>query len=136
MREINLSLPLKLKKTQNKMTKLFLLRPNFPDKKLSETDIYFCPDCAMIEGVLSYYPELKQKVEITYVDFEVPRQPIVDLVGEGFQGCPILIIHKDDMTAEDHSMAEFRTSGDYKFLYKNTTIARYLGKKHKVGLPH
>ena len=72
MREINLSLPLKLKKTPNKMTKLFLLRPNFPDKKLSETNIYFCPDCAMIEGVLSYYPELKQKVEITYVDFEVP----------------------------------------------------------------
>lgn len=118
------------------MTKLFLLSPNFPDKNLSETTVYFCPDCAMIEGVLSYYPELKQKVEIIYVDFEVPRQPIVDLVGEGFQGCPILIIHKDDMTEEDHSLAEFRISGDYNFLYKNTTIARYLAKKHNLGLPH
>jgi len=118
------------------MTKLFLLTPNFPDKALSESDLYFCPDCAMIEGVLKYYPKLKEKVEIIYVDFETPRQKIIDLVGKKYQGCPILITHKDEMDEEDLNRNEFMTSGDYYFLYKNTTIAQYFAKKYQVGFPH
>ena len=118
------------------MTKLFLLTPNFPDKKLSESDLYFCPDCAMIEGVLSYYPQLREKVDITYVDFETPRLPIIDLVGKDYQGCPILIIHKGDMDDKDLKENEFRTSGDYYFLYRNTTIAQYFARKYGVAWPH
>ena len=118
------------------MTKLFLLTPNFPDKKLSESDLYFCPDCAMIEGVLKYYPKIKEKIEIIYVEFETPRQEIINLVGKNYQGCPILIIHKNEMEEEDLKMNDFKTSGDYFFLYRNTTIAQYFAKKYQVGFPH
>ena len=90
----------------------------------------------MIEGVLKYYPKLKEKVEIIYVEFETPRQKIIDLVGENYQGCPILITHKDEIEAEDLKRNEFKTSGDYFFLYKNTTIAQYFAKKYQVGFPH
>ena len=118
------------------MIKLFLLSPNLPDKKLSENSLYFCPDCAMVEGVLKYYPGIKEEIDITYVDFERPRQPIVDLVGPNFQGCPILIIHKNDIEKEDMMRNEFKTSGDYYFLYKNSTIAQFFAKKYDVGFPH
>jgi len=90
----------------------------------------------MIEGVLKYYPKLKEKVQITYVDFETPRTEIVKLVGENYQGCPVLIIHKNDIEKEDLEMIEFKTSNDYYFLYKNTTIAQYFARKYEVGFPH
>jgi len=48
------------------MTKLFLLKPNFSDIKLNESEVYYCPHCAMIEGILKYYPFLEEMIEINY----------------------------------------------------------------------
>jgi hypothetical protein len=43
------------------MIQLFLLNPNFIDpKQITREKLYYCPDCAIIEGVLSYYPELRK----------------------------------------------------------------------------
>ena len=72
---------------------LFLLNPNFNDKRLTPLkQAYYCPHCAMIEGILHYYPELRDSVEIVYVDFPRPRNAIIELLGEENQGCPVLLI--------------------------------------------
>jgi Protein of unknown function (DUF3088) len=68
---------------------LFLLRSNLD---VRETTGRYCPDCALIEGVLTYHPALRQALDIRYVDFARPRQAIVDLVGEVEQGCPMLLV--------------------------------------------
>ncbi|MGL5362666.1 MAG: DUF3088 family protein [Bosea sp. (in: a-proteobacteria)] len=68
---------------------LFLLRSNLD---VRETTGRYCPDCAVIEGVLAYHPALRQALDIRYVDFARPRQALVDLVGEGEQGCPMLLV--------------------------------------------
>lgn len=72
---------------------LFLLRPNFTDS-LRDQDgkLYYCPDCALIEGVLSYYPNIRQQIDIRYIDFPHPRREIIELVGDSHQGCPNLIL--------------------------------------------
>lgn len=71
---------------------LFLLRSNL---EVRGTAGRYCPDCALIEGVLVYHPALRQALDIRYVDFARPRQAIVDLVGEGEQGCPMLLVAPD-----------------------------------------
>lgn len=73
------------------MDKLFLLKPGFQDPARDTGKSYYCPPCTLIEGVLSFYPELRQKLEVNYVDFKRPRPAIIELIGEENQSCPTLI---------------------------------------------
>lgn len=101
--------------------KLFLLKADFADAKIGSADAkYFCPDCAYIEGLLSYYPRLRSELDITYVDFKRPRPAIVELIGEANQSCPVLIIDA--------------TNGI--FINDNVEIARYLAENYGIGVIH
>lgn len=100
------------------MEKLFLLKSDFEDKKLNPKRKYFCPQCAIIEGVLAYFPKLKTKIDITYVDFERPRKIIVDLIGEENQSCPVLVLE------------------DGSFINEPTLIMRHLAKKYDISFSH
>ena len=68
--------------------RLFLLKPGFMDQGKGP---YFCPGCAMVEGMLSFYPGLRDKIEVNYIDFPRPRPALVAEIGEENQGCPKLI---------------------------------------------
>lgn len=68
---------------------LFLIAPNSrPDRP----EGWYCPDCAIVEGVLAYYPQLRQAIDVRYVDFPRPRAALVAMVGEAFQDCPCLLL--------------------------------------------
>ncbi|MFA9388764.1 MAG: DUF3088 family protein [Prolixibacteraceae bacterium] len=100
------------------MEKLFLLNPNFQDDTRGAGKSYFCPPCALIEGVLSLYPELRKKLEIHHVDFVRPRPSIIELIGENNQSCPVLI----------------KTDGT--FINDPDLILDYLAKKYGIGYAH
>jgi Protein of unknown function (DUF3088) len=51
---------------------LFLLPPGFAANGQRE----FCPECAELWGVLSWFPALKETLDIVYVGIEHPRAPI------------------------------------------------------------
>jgi hypothetical protein len=72
----------------------------------------------LIEGVLSFYPQLRNELEITYVDFVRPRPAIVELIGEDNQGCPVLILE------------------DGSFLNETDEIIQHLTKNHQIGQAH
>ena len=117
------------------MEKLFLLNPNFQDLKVDGTEqLYYCPHCAMIEGLLKYYPNLKNFIEIIYVDFQRPRKQIIELIGEENQGCPSLVIPKVNSGKVDTSY--FKELGDYLFVNKKELIALYLADKYQIGKLH
>lgn len=117
------------------MEKLFLLNPDFQDVRVDGTaQPYYCPHNAMIEGLLKYYPNLKQKIEIIHIDFPRPRKQLVVLVGEENQGCPNLVISKDNLNGVDTSY--FNENGEYLFINKKELIAQYLADKYGVGKPH
>ena len=100
------------------MEKLFLLKPDFQDIDRSADNNYFCPDCAIIEGLLSYYPRLRNELEVHYVDFVRPRPTIVELIGEANQSCPVLVLE------------------DGRFINKPDDIVRYLTENYQIGQPH
>jgi len=118
------------------MTKLFLLKPNFSDIKLNESEVYYCPHCAMIEGILKYYPFLEEMIEINYLDFQRPRQKIINIIGKENQGCPVLIIHRKDVEKGETEMSDFRMYGEFYFSNSTKIIANYLANKYKTGIPH
>ena len=69
--------------TNNHKDHLFLLNPNFKDDNKGIKDqVYYCPFNAMLEGVLKYFPHLREELKITYVDFPRPRKQIIEILGE------------------------------------------------------
>ena len=100
------------------MKKLFLLKADFQDPEKEPGKRYFCPDCVMIEGLLSYYPRLNDELEVHYVNFARPRKALVDLLGEENQSCPVLIL--DDGT----------------FINDVDGIISHLNQFHRVGFRH
>jgi len=73
---------------------LFLLAPGFE----ASTDLgnrrEYCPECAEMWGVLSYFPAIKEAIEIRYETIAHPRQGLVDLLGPGNHNCPTLVLPK------------------------------------------
>lgn len=100
------------------MEKLFLIKADFWDLNRADGKKYFCPDCVMIEGLLSFYPKLRNELEVTYVDFARPRKVLVDLVGEANQSCPVLVLENGT------------------FINDTNEIIRHLTESHKIGYQH
>jgi len=117
------------------MDQLFLLKPDFPDHHLAPAgQLYYCPSCAIVEGVLAYYPSLRQKLQITYVDFPRPRPEIVHLLGEANQGCPVLVLASSNRLA----VADMAPKIHANQAFYDTTqdILHYLARTYLIGLPH
>jgi Protein of unknown function (DUF3088) len=59
---------------------------------------------------LSYYPKLREQIDIRYIDFPRPRKEIVELVGGEHQGCPNLILNSTNHKYVDTN--QFKSFGD------------------------
>ena len=53
--------------------RLFLLNPNWHD---DQGGPWFCPAGAYVEGVLAFYPRLRDALDVVYLDHPRPRQPV------------------------------------------------------------
>jgi hypothetical protein len=117
------------------MPKLFLLKPAYADPNVGAAgQLYYCPHCAMVEGVLHYYPALRQQLAITYVDFPRPRKVIADLIGEANQSCPVLVLTPAEAQAADTSY--FTPANGLLFVNTAAHIARFLAHRYQIALPH
>ena len=110
---------------------LFLLKEDFPDGAGLP---YFCPDCATITGVLSYFPKLRHALDIRYADFPAPRSEIVALIGKENQNCPVLILDKaPPMDAIGFLTGQF---DGRCFISGAKAIAKYRSHVHGISRPH
>jgi len=117
------------------MTKLFLLKPDFTDSNAdNEGKLYYCPHCAIIEGVIKYYPHLEEMIKIHRVDFKRPRPAIIELIGEENQSCPVLII--DNKQAGETDTSYFDKHGEKLFVNSPDLILKYLSGKFGIGVAH
>ena len=110
--------------------RLFLLKPGFMDRGKGP---YFCPGCVIVEGMLSFYSNLRDNLEINYIDFPRPRSTLVSLIGEENQSCPKLIIGGDHQVPSGININEKNKN---IFISDPWEICRYLGKTYGTGLPH
>lgn len=110
---------------------LFLLKEDFTD---GPGQPYFCPDCATITGVLSYFPKLRHTLDIRFADFPVPRPEIIGLIGKDHQNCPVLILGKAPPLVAIGFLTG-QTEGRY-FISGATAIAKYWSHINGVSRPH
>lgn len=108
--------------------RLFLLNPDWRD---DEGGPWFCPPGAFVEGVLGFYPQLRDQLAITYLDHPRPRPAVIAEVGEDHQGCPILVL--DDVF--DWPEAQVSETTGRRFL-QDQAIIPYLAARYGIGLPH
>jgi hypothetical protein len=108
--------------------RLFLVNPGWTDDLGGP---WYCPAGAVIEGVLAFHPDLKTQLDITRLDFPRPRQPVIDLVGEDHQSCPILVLDG----AFDWPEAETSAATGRRFL-QDEAIIPYLAARYGIALPH
>ena len=111
--------------------RLYLLRPNFTDKGDGP---FFCAECALVEGMLSFYPELRQKLDVTYVDFVRPRPQIVAELGPEHQSSPVLILGK--VPANVPGTVELKQANGKTFINDEHGICNFLAATYKLGRPH
>ena len=108
--------------------KLFLLPPGFEDNERRE----FCPECAEIWGVLSYYPAIKEALDIVYVGLAHPRGPICDLLGEGEWNAPTLVLASSESR---QAKVEPKTSNGHAYLGSAREIAKYFSQRFGTAMP-
>jgi hypothetical protein len=110
---------------------LFLLSPGFMD---GDTGPWFCPETAVVEGMLSFYPRLRAQVDVRYVDFPKPRRPIVALLGEAVQRCPVLVLG-DGLHPAPEGVVVGEANG-HRYVAREIEICRYLASAYGLGQPH
>lgn len=114
----------------NKKDTLFLLKPGFFDNGKGP---FFCPYCAQVVGLLEFYPELKQYLDIQYLDFPRPRAALVELLGAENQGCPVLVLKASENPGSD---THVQSANGHFFVEGPNEIAEYLASIHHTGIPH
>lgn len=110
--------------------RLYLLKPNFMDARKGP---YFCPGCAQMVGLLEFYPALKEKLEVRWLDFPRPRAELIDLLGEENQSCPVLVLRA---VPEASFATPLQQAKGLWFVEGANEIARYLAQAHGIGIPH
>jgi len=107
---------------------LFLLAPGFEDNARRE----YCPECAEMWGILSYFPAIKEAVDIRYETLAHPRKELVDLLGAGNHNCPTLVLPKG-MDIPDG--VRVKTANGYNYLPNAQGIGIYFSKLYGTPVP-
>lgn len=83
---------------------------------------------------LEFYPELKPRVNIHWVDFARPRPDLVALLGEENQGCPVLVLGSEPQ--DPPARIQVRHANGHAFVADEPEIGEYLAHTQGIGRPH
>lgn len=108
--------------------KLYLLQPGF--KASPEGDALYCADSAPVEGVLSFFPELRERLDVEYLPFPRPRRTLVESLGEAHQSLPVLIIGGDGALGSNAPAP--KTVAGKRFFDDEKLIRQYLSAQYGV----
>jgi hypothetical protein len=108
---------------------LFVYRPGFEEHGTR----YFCPYSAQVIGFLSYYPQVRDTVDLNELGFAKPRHPLVDLLGEAHQAAPMLVLGGPPATVSE---VEIEHANGRAFVARTHHILRYLAVTRGLPLPH
>ncbi len=108
---------------------LFVFRPGFDDGGKP----YFCPYCAQVIGMLTYFPHVRDTLDVIELEFEKPRHPLSDLLGDAHQSAPVLVLRGEGVAVPDVRIDQ---ANGHRFITKTIEILRYLAATRGVPSPH
>ncbi len=104
---------------------LFLLRPGFFNAGLGPL---YCGDSVSVEGLLSFCPDLRDLVDVHYLDFSRPRAALVAALGEDHQSVPVIVL-ADKIQLRDPGV-EVRQTHGRRYIADEKLIRRYLSSQY------
>jgi hypothetical protein len=108
--------------------KLYLLKPGFQTSP--DGSPLYCSDSAPVEGVLSFFPELRSQVDVEYLAFARPRKTLVEALGEAHQSLPVLILSSDGSDAPNAPTP--KVANGKRYLDDEKQIRQYLSTRYGV----
>lgn len=108
---------------------LFVYRPGFVDGGQP----YFCPYSAQVIGFLSYYPQVRDTLELVELEFARPRRPLSDLLGEATQSAPMLVLAGAPAPVAGVTVREVNGR---RYVETTLEILRYLAATRGLPAPH
>lgn len=113
--------------------RMFLVAPGFRDPNYpgGDNQTFYCPDCLTIEGVLALYPEALARLEVCRIPFERPRQAVIELIGEGDQDLPKLVLAED----APHELAT-GSHGETRYVSGVKEILAALSERYGIPKAH
>jgi len=110
--------------------RLFLLPAAWDDEG---TD-WYCRECAEVRGLLAYYPQLAEHLDLQIVSRPKPRAAMVELLGEDNQNAPTLVIADASRQLPDH--VEVCEANGRRFVNNARSIGEYLAEVYGISRPH
>ncbi len=107
---------------------LFLLPPGFEDNNRRE----YCPECAEMWGVLSWFPAIRESLEIVYVPIEKPRAAMSAVLGDKNQNAPTLLLDADSPEFKDCGIMHYRGQ---RFINNARDIGKYYASRYGTAVP-
>ena len=89
----------------------------------------YCGDSVSVEGFLSYFPHLRELVDVFEIDAFRSRQKIVALLGPARQSAPVLVLG-DEADAEYQGV---KLAEGHRFIDDPGVIRAYLSARYKVA---
>jgi len=90
----------------------------------------YCSDSAPVEGVLSFFPQLRQLVDIHYLEFPRPRESLVKALGDQNQSLPVLILAPNRKLKD--AQLEPRAANGKWFFVDQSSIRHYLSTQYNL----
>jgi hypothetical protein len=106
---------------------LYLLRPGFYNVGVGPL---YCGDSLPVEGLLSFFPQLRTLLDVHYLEFQRPRKALVETLGQEHQGIPVLILAAGRRLA-DEDLTPKEANGK-RFFADERTIRRYLSAQYSL----
>jgi len=121
----------------NSMTKdkLYLIKPDVSIKPHhTHADLTFLKDCATIEGLLSFYPSLRESIDVEYVPPNTSYKSVIEGLYGDHKNKPLLILQSDEGLRAIHLNASLDGIGDVledKFIIDDVDgIIKYVSTVH------
>ena len=90
----------------------------------------YCSDSIGVEGLLSFFPQLRALIDVHYLEFPRPRAQLVSMLGENHQSIPVLILAPDRRI--DAATLEPHQVNGRKFFDDERIIRRYLSAQYQL----
>jgi Protein of unknown function (DUF3088) len=112
--------------------RLYILKPDFA----AEGGVkQFCSECAMVEGMLSFYPHLRQALDVKYIGFAKPRPEIVSELGPEHQSSPCLVVADPAKASKAAPHVKLGESNGKRFVNDPLQVCEYLAQVYGTGKP-
>ncbi|WP_285892316.1 DUF3088 family protein [Pseudodesulfovibrio nedwellii] len=85
----------------------------------------------MLEGLLGYFPQLREELDVKTIEFVRPRASIITFLGEKNQECPCLIL-ADPTKAKGLPIQQY---GPHTFITDDKIIIEYLARNNGISRP-